>query len=173
MEYGFECMTNLMNNYLEASITNSNPILHTARLYTMFHDWSDSTRSDHNFLFYEEWTEEAAELLLKMDEELFKLLEKLPVIKGYLIPLKKYYESKDALSLKNKLSSISGFKGIASPMIKDEKGWKPDFSNRYFTEDFGYSLRHIWELGKKYNVDMPNIDMVYNWGNNQINKTLE
>ena len=164
----FVCPTVLHSNYLEVSITNSNPILHTARLYSMFHDWTEEIRYDHNILFYEEWTEDAANLMIKMDAELFKIIDKLPVNKHYLKSLLEYYESSDAQSLRNKLSSISSFKGILSPMKKDEKGWKPDFSNRYFTEDFGYSLRYIWELGKKYHISTPNIDLVYKWGQNKI-----
>lgn len=164
LEDSFGSETVLMKNYYEVSITNSNPILHTSRLYTMFSNWPNEKRIERNILFYEEWTTEAAELLLKMDAELFKILELLPVTPGYLTPLIDYYESNDAESLKNKLSSISGLKGIASPMKRDEWGWYPDYNSRYFTEDFGYSLRYIWELGKKYNVDMPNIDRVYQWG---------
>lgn len=54
----------------------------------------------------------------------------------------------DATSLKNKLASITGFKGITSPMKKDEKGWYPDFLSRYFTEDFGYSQNIYGSWGK-------------------------
>lgn len=168
VEEAFESKTILRNNYYEVSITNSNPILHTSRLYTMFSNWPADKRVDRNLLFYEEWTEEAAELLLKMDAELFRILEHLPVTSGYLIPLIDYYESHDAESLKDKLSSIPGLKGITSPMKQDEKGWYPDYNSRYFTEDFGYSLRYIWELGKKFEVDMPNIDKVYKWGKSKI-----
>lgn len=172
VEKAFDTPTVLRNNYLEVSITNSNPILHTARLYTMFSKWDEMSRWDHNILFYEEWTEDAASLLLKMDEELFRLLDYLPVSKDYLVPLIDYYESSDAESLKNKLSSISGLKGITSPMKQDDRGWIPDFSNRYFTEDFGYSLKYIWELGQKYGVNMPYIDMVYRWGKQKIESSI-
>lgn len=168
VEQAFDTPTVLRNNYLEVSITNSNPILHTARLFTMFRDWTEDDRCDHNILFYEEWTEEAADLMIRMDSELFLILKHLPVDKDYLVPLLDYYESHDAKSLKDKLSSISSFKGITSPMIKDEKGWYPDFKSRYFTEDFGYSLRYIWELGKKYHVLTPFIDKVYRWGKDKI-----
>ncbi len=168
IETAFKTPTVLRNNYLEVSITNSNPILHTARLYTMFHDWTEDRRWDHNILFYEEWTEEAAELMIKMDAELFEILKHLPVDSNYLAPLLEYYESHDAASLRDKLSSIQGFKGITSPMKSDERGWYPDFRSRYFTEDFGYSLKYIWELGKRHNISTPNIDKVYAWGKSKI-----
>jgi len=170
IEVSFGSKTILRKNFYEVSITNSNPILHTSRLYTMFHDWPEDKRIGQNIFFYEEWTTEAAELLLKMDAELFKILEYLPTTPGYLTPLIDYYESYDAKSLRNKLSSISGFKGIYSPMKQDERGWYPDYSSRYFTEDFGYSLRYIWELGKKYNINTPYIDMVYEWGRKILTK---
>lgn len=170
VETAFHTTTILRNNYLEVTITNSNPILHTARLYTMFQDWTEDMRFDHNILFYEEWTDEAADLMIKMDAELFEILNHLPIDSNYLVPLLKYYESHDATSLKEKLSSIKGFKGITSPMREDEFGWYPDFNSRYFTEDFGYSLRFIWELAKKYDINTPNIDLVYNWGKDKISR---
>lgn len=165
----FDCRTQLMANYLEVSITNSNPILHTGRLYSMFADREADKRFDHNILFYEEWTLDAASLIIRMDAELFDLLAKLPVTPGYLTPLLEYYESSDAAGLKAKIASIPAFKGITSPMKCDERGWYPDYSSRYFTEDFGYSLRYICELGRKHNVNMPTIDRVYNWGLTHIN----
>jgi len=160
----FESNTELLNNFYEASITNSNPILHTARLYTMFHDWNKTDKSAKNILFYEEWNEEASKLMIAMDKELFAILKHLPVDRGYLKPLLEYYESNDAASMTAKLKSIAGFKGITSPMKEVDGGWVPDYANRYFTEDFGFSLRYIWELGKKYGVLTPNIDKVYEWG---------
>ncbi len=173
IEKAFNTPVVLRRNYLEVSITNSNPILHTARLYSMFHDWNEDVRFDHNILFYEEWTEEASDLMIRMDAELFELLKHLPVDSNYLLPLLEYYESTDAVSLTAKLASIKGFKGILSPMKKDEKGWYPDFSDRYFTEDFGYSLRFIHELIAKYHVDAPYIDKIYKWGRSVINSSSQ
>lgn len=169
VEEAFGSRTVMLGNYLEASITNSNPILHTARLYTMFAGGDEGRTWDHNILFYEEWTVEAAELMMKMDAELFRLLERLPVTPGYLVPLVEYYESHDAVSAKEKLSSISGLKGIKSPMKRTAGGWVPDFGDRYFREDFGFSLRYIYELARKHGVETPNIDKVYLWGREKIN----
>lgn len=160
----FKCETMLLNNYLEASITNSNPILHTARLYTMFSKLEQSNVFDHNILFYEEWTDEASNLLIQMDKELFSLLTFLPVAPNYLTPLLEYYESTDSKSLTKKISSIEGFKGITSPMKQLGDVWIPNFSSRYFTEDFGLGLFNIYKLAMEYGVDVPNIKKVLNWG---------
>ncbi len=165
----FTYPTVLLSNHLEASITNSNPLLHTSRLYTMFKDWKPGITYPRNYLFYEEWTEEAAELYIRMDSELAELTEVLPVSPDFLQRVLDYYESYDALSLKEKLSSIESFKGILSPMKEISEGqWVPDFESRYFVEDFCYSLRYLYELAKKYGVDTPCIDKVLHWGEMHI-----
>jgi hypothetical protein len=160
----FDAPVRLLDNFYEASLTNSNPLLHTSRLYTMFGCENEGKVFPRMILFYEEWTREAAQLLINMDEEFFRLLDVLPVSKGYLPRILDYYESHDAESLARKLSSIQGFKGISSPMVQCEGGWKADFSSRYFTEDFPYGLHYIWKLAHEHGIHTPNIDKVYEWG---------
>lgn len=164
----FERPINILQNYYEASLTNSNPLLHTARLYTMFGGVNEGRVYDRMILFYEEWTEAAADLYIKMDDEFFRLLQVLPVSKGYLPPALEYYESHDAKSLAVKLGSIQGFKGITSPMKQVDDGWVPDFQSRYFTEDFPYGLKYIRQLAHENKIDCPTIDMVYEWGINKL-----
>ena len=166
----FDAPVTLLSNYYEASLTNSNPLLHTSRLYTMFGGENEGRVFPRMILFYEEWTVEAAQLLIDMDEEFFTILKYLPVSEGYLPRILDYYESHDAESLARKLSSIQGFKGITSPMKETAEGWVPDFASRYFTEDFPYGLRYIWELAHKLNIDVPNIDKVYNWGISKLRR---
>lgn len=166
----FNDQVNLLNNYYEASLTNSNPLLHTSRLYTMFGGENDGKIFERMIFFYEEWTIEAAQLLIDMDQEFFQLLKQLPVREGYIPRILDYYESTDAISLANKLSSIPGFKGITSPMINNNIGWVPDFSSRYFTEDFPFGLQFIWKLAHQYKISVPNIDKVYNWGMSKLYK---
>lgn len=166
----FERPVNILYNYYEASLTNSNPLLHTSRLYTMFGDKNEGRVFERMILFYEEWTEAAADLYIKMDEEFFKLLKTLPVSAGYLPTVLEYYESHDAKSLATKLGSISGFKGITSPMKQVEDGWIPDFESRYFTEDFPYGLKYIWKLAHENGIECPNIDKVYKWGISKVRK---
>lgn len=166
----FDAPVTLLRNYYEASLTNSNPLLHTSRLYTMFGGENEGRVFPRMILFYEEWTVEAAQLLIDMDEEFFTILRYLPVSEGYLPRILDYYESHDAESLARKLSSIQGFKGITSPMTETSEGWVPDFASRYFTEDFPYGLRYIWELAHQLNIDVPYIDKVYNWGISKLRR---
>lgn len=169
----FERPVFLLKNYLEASLTNSNPILHTSRLYTMFGGENEGRVYPRMIKFYEEWTVEAADMLIRMDEEFFRVLATLPVTEGYLPTILDYYESHDAHSLAHKLSSIEGFKGITSPMKQTTEGWVPDFESRYFTEDFPYGLKYIWQLAKEHNISTPNIDKVYSWGLEKIGQLTQ
>ena len=153
----------LLGSHYEVSLTNSNPILHTGRLYSMWKDW-DGEVYDHNILFYKEWTNEASQMLIDMDAEFMQLLDVLPVSKGAIPSLLEYYESHDAESLTRKITSIPAFQNITSPMKEVVGGWVPDFESRYFTEDFPYGLKFIVELAKDKNIDCPNLYKVFEWG---------
>ena len=156
----------LLDSFYEVALSNSNPILHTGRLYTMFHGREHEV-FDHNILFYKEWTDEASQLLIDMDAEFFQLLDKLNV--HSLPTLLDYYESDDAQSLTRKIQSISAFKNIASPMKQVDGGWMPDFESRYFTEDFPYGLRWIKQSAESNHIETSEIDKVYEWGLKNIN----
>ncbi len=163
----FSTPTVLLNTYYEAALTNSNPILHTGRLYSMFHGLEESF-FDHNILFYKEWTDDASRVLLDMDTEFFRLLDALGV--HSIQPLLAYYESVDAASLTRKIASIPAFQSIRSPMIETANGWKVDFNSRYFTEDFPYGLRWIKDLSVEHGIYTPVIDRVYQWGMSRLDR---
>ena len=146
LEKLFNTPTKLLDSYYEVSLSNSNPLLHTSRLYTMWKDWVPEMSYDENPEFYCEWTIEAAKLLIAMDEEFQALLKKIGLKEGAIPSVLQYYESTDAESLTKKLHSISAFKGICSPMITNKFGkFEPDFTCRYFTEDFPYGMKFIVE----------------------------
>ena len=160
----FHTPTTLMQSYYEVSLTNSNPILHPSRLYTMWKDWHDGIVYPLQPKFYEEWTDEASALLIAMDREFQQLLQVLPVREGSIPTILDYYESHDAASLTRKLRSIQAFKGILAPMKAVEGGFVPDFSSRYFTEDFPYGLRIIQRQAREHQIPVPTIDRVMAWG---------
>lgn len=165
LENLFKTPTHLLDSYYEVSLSNSNPLLHTARLYTMWKDWKSGIVYDINPEFYSDWTIESAELLIAMDEEFQFLLRKIGLKEGSIPSVLCYYESKDAESLTNKLHSIPAFRGITSPMKINKFGkYEPDFSSRYFREDFPYGMRYIVETANKYNLHLPKIERVYKWG---------
>ena len=154
----------LLGSFYEAALSNSNPLLHPARLYDLWKDWHPGVVGRRVPLFYEEWTEEAAQLYIGMDAELQQLLAVLPVRRGSIPTVLDYYESTDAGSLAAKLRSIEAFKGIEAPMKKVEGGYAPDFHSRYFTEDFPFGLAFVQQLAHEKGVATPTIDRVMSWG---------
>ena len=155
-----------LSNYLEASLSNSNPLLHPARLYGMWHDWKGETYKDQT-LFYAQWDELSSEVYIAMDEEFQRLCKTV----GVVIPnVLDYYESTDASSLTRKLRSIAAFQTIKAPMIQTKEGWIPDFESRYFTEDFPYGLQIVKDLAVQKYIQTPTIDKVLMWGKRKIKK---
>ena len=155
-----------LSNYLEASLSNSNPLLHPARLYGMWHDWNGKTYKDQT-LFYAQWDELSSELYIAMDEEFQELCRKVEVqIPSVLM----YYESTNATTLTRKLRSITAFQNIKAPMIQTNAGWMPDFKSRYFTEDFPYGLQIVKDLAQTHQIETPVIDKVLTWGNKMIKR---
>ena len=151
----------LLDNYLEASLTNSNPLLHPSRLYGLWHDWHEGIAYDHCPFFYKEWDEFSADIYIKCDQEFQKLTQVLGI---HIQDVLSYYESTDPISLAKKFNSIDSLSTIMSPMIRTEKGWIPDFKNRYFTEDFPYGMQVIKDTAEKYQISTPTIDKVLAWG---------
>lgn len=167
----FNIPINLLSSHYEASLTNSNPLLHPARLYTMWHGFQEGDIFSHCPLFYAEWTEEASQLYIDMDTEFQHMLTMLPVPDIHIQDVLSYYESTDAASLTRKLRSIAAFKTIASPMRKIESGYYiPDFSSRYFTEDFPYGMFYILKVAHECNASIPTIEKVYKWGMSMVEK---
>lgn len=155
-----------MSNYLEASLSNSNPLLHPARLYGMWHGWNGEAYKVQT-LFYAEWDEYSSDIYIAMDQEFQKLCSKV----GVKIPsVLDYYESTDAISLTRKLRSIVAFQTIKAPMKQTAEGWIPDFESRYFTEDFPYGLQIIKDLAQAHHIKTPMIDRVLTWGNKMIKR---
>ena len=169
VERMFDTPTVLLDNYYEACLSNSNPLLHPARLFDLWHDWHREDVYARVNLFYEEWTDEAAQLYIDMDSELQRLLTVLPVRKGCIPNVLDYYESTDAASLARKLRSIEAFKGIEAPMRQVAGGFVPDFQSRYFTEDFPYGLALIQRMARTHGIATPTIDRVCQWGMELLN----
>lgn len=164
--FGMPCMA--LPNYLNVTLTPSNPILHTSRLYSMFKDYKEGRFYEKNFLFYQEWDDLSSETLLKCDNELQQLLKRIPELDlSYVKSLKEHYESKTAEEMTNKISHIPSFAGITSPMVEIESGkWIPDWNSRYFTADFPYGLAIIKGLAEIFDAGVPMIDKVLRWYSN-------
>lgn len=161
---GIECIA--MPSYLNVTLTPSNPILHTTRLKTIFKDYKDGMYYEKLPLFYEEWSLESSELLLKCDTEvqnICKALEEFDL--SYVKSLKEHYESDTPEALTKKITSINSLKGLTTPSISTPNGFLPDFSSRYFTADFSYGLIILIQIAEFLNVNADNMKETMTWYN--------
>ncbi|MBU5483064.1 NAD/NADP octopine/nopaline dehydrogenase family protein [Clostridium sp. MSJ-11] len=155
---------NPLPNYLNVTLTPSNSILHTTRLYTMFYHYKEGLFWDEVIDFYEEWNDEASKMLIACDEELQLLCKSISGLNLTGVKsLKEHYESGTPEEMTKKINNIIPFKGIKAPMIKTQRGYIPDFNSRYFLEDFPYGLCIIKGFCDVVGLDTPNIDKVLIW----------
>ncbi len=151
-------------NFLNLTLTPSNPILHTTRLRTIFNDYMPGQVYEKLPLFYEEWDDASSELLIACDEEVQCICRALPEFHlEFVNSLRIHYESNTAEAMTKKISSIPAFKGLTTPSIAVEGGFIPDFHSRYFTADFSYGLAIIKQIAGFAGVSTPNIDGTMAW----------
>ena len=151
-------------NYLNVTLTPSNPILHTTRLYSLFYDWRPGLVWEEEIGFYDDWTDESSRLLLACDNELQEMCKMLYDLDLTMVkPLREHYESETPQELTRKIRSIAAFRGIKTPMQKTTDGFVPNFESRYFQEDFPYGLCIIKSFCDIVGVESPNIDRVLRW----------
>jgi len=161
--------TKYYSDYLNVSLVSSNALLHPARLYDYLSKAS-SLEVKRKELFYTEWTDNASDLLIKMDNELQSVIKKLNEKKGRQIiaipSIMDYYEVSSKSQLTQKIRSINAFKNIYFPYKVENEKLFIDRDSRYFKEDFPYGLGIIQYYAKEVDIKTPNIDAVMNWYNN-------
>lgn len=148
-EMSFGTLTRLLDNFYEAALANSNPVIHPARLMSLRRKIEQDGPFKRMPLFYEEWDDVASEYAISLDSE----LRALAASKGaFLIPFLEYYESHDAHSLTLKIRSIPAFKGLHSPVLANGE---LDFSSRYIQADVYISLKSIVMLSRGEGLATP------------------
>ena len=157
-------------NYLTVTFTPSNPILHTSRLYGLFHDYREGMEWDMCLSFYKAWDEYSSDVLILCDSELQECCRRLSKfdLKG-VKSLKEHYEidtaqgKNDVERMTNKIRTLQYLKDNA-PMCKNSNDkFIPNLTTRYFTEDFPYGLCILRSFIGIAGVNCPMIDNVLNW----------
>lgn len=153
-----------LKNYLNITLTPSNPILHTTRLRCLFENYKEGVTYETVPLFYEDWNDKTSELLFKCDDEVQRICACLKEFDLTEVrSLKDHYESNTPYDLTKKIRSINSFKGLKSPMIKVDGGYIPDLKSRYFTADFPYGLSILLQIAKLIEIDTPAMFETYQW----------
>ena len=150
-----------LNEYLAVTLAPSNPLLHLSGVYNVFKDYNEGDSYDRQLMFYEEWNDETSKLLLKYDEELQEICNRMkPLNLEEVVSLKIYYESPTAEAMTKKLKSIKAFEVVQVPLIEKEGKFYPDFNSRMFLEDFPYGIAIIKYFAILTDVETPAIDTI-------------
>lgn len=153
-----------LTNYLNITLTPSNPILHTTRLKNIYGDFYNGKVYKKVPLFYEDWTDETSEDLFKCDDEVQNICRELRQFDlSNVKSLRVHYESSTVPAMTEKIRSISGFKGLTSPSIKVDGGYIPDFNSRYFIADFSYGLTILIQIADMVNVKAKKMREILEW----------
>lgn len=164
----------VMPNYLNLTLTPSNPILHTTRLKNLFENYSEGVVYESVPLFYEGWNDETSRELLACDDEVQEICRKLSCFDlSYVKSLRVHYESPTAEALTQKITSIIGFKGLTSPTVKVDGGYIPDLHSRYFTADFPFGLAILVQIADFVGIKAENMKRTLKWYYKVAPKTAE
>ena len=156
--YWFQSKISFLRSFLEVTISNSNPILHTSRLYSL----SKQKSINNDTLFYADWDKTAAEMLIACDEEIQKIISHLPQNFPMYRSIEDHYEVTGSDALMEKIRSIDAFQKITCPLVQIDSINKLDVSSRYFQEDVPYGLVVLKSLAQLVTVSTPNMDKVLN-----------
>jgi hypothetical protein len=153
-------------NYFTVTLTPSNQILHTTRLYSMFFDKKIDDTFDKQIKFYAEWDNASSIYLLAADEELQKICRKLEAYSvdlSHVVSLRNHYEVNTIFDMTTKLKSIKSLGNINAPLILKDNQYIIDRQSRYFIEDFPCGLCIIKSIATVTQVNTPTIDKILKW----------
>ncbi len=152
----------ILNNEFEISLISSNAVLHTSRVYNVYANKTENYGKE--FGFYTDWTEEDGQLLIEMEQEVIELKETIEKVEGveiYLYDLFKHFNI-EPLTAEVAKERISNYEALSKIRFYAED--EADLmTNRYVVDDAVLGIHYYLELGKKYNVEMPKMEMIYEW----------
>lgn len=159
-----------LHDYLAVTFTPSNPILHTSRLYGLFHNYKPGDSWGHQLAFYSNWDDFSSEILIGADDELQACCR---ILKKYnlseCLSLKEHYKicdvqgKTDIQKMTNKIRTLWYLKDYAPMCLNSEGRWIPDFSTRYFTEDFPFGLCILENFCKVCGIQAVTMQKVISW----------
>ena len=153
-----------LSSFLSFAFSNSNPLLHPARLKVLL-EGGDNGKYVHCPYFYAEWTDESSELYVAADKEMYKVFKKISPESARIDyeSVLDHYEVASADALTQKIRSIESFKKILAPWKQDiDSNWVPDYESRYFTEDIPFGTSIIQSYARAMDIKTPTIDEFMN-----------
>ena len=160
-----------LSHWLEATLSNSNPLLHPCRMRVMFNDWTPDKIYDRiPWMYNSDWDDASSQCWVECDNELRTIMRQLPMNEQEVPSVLEYYGCKDIKSLTAKMQSIEPFKSVQAHMNASGDGYVVDSSVRYFTEDIPFGLVTIKSFAEAVNIETPCIDDVLEWAQKVMGK---
>lgn len=114
--YDIECVR--LPGFMALTLTPSNPILHTARLKTIFKDYEPGVTYDSLPLFYEEWDDESSELLMACDDEIQAICKALPEFGlEYVVSEREFYNANTPQEMTQAITTEESLLGLTTPSV--------------------------------------------------------
>lgn len=167
----------LLDDYLEITLTPGNPIMHSSVIYGLigpYGQWHNKTFAAP-ICWWTDCPELGAYFLERSDEEnqlLCKTIERrMGVDLSSVKPLKQeiveaYDEQiRDAGTMLSVLRTNQAYDAIRAPLVPadDRAGYVIDKTHRAFHEDVAYGLALLVEMGRRLDVRLPHIEEVFRW----------
>jgi len=117
----FEIPCVRLPGFMALTLTPSNPILHTARLKTIFCDYRPGVTYDSLPLFYEDWNDASSELLMACDDEIQGICRALPGFGlEYVVSERMFYNAYTVEEMTLAISTEESLLGLTTPSVRSE-----------------------------------------------------
>ena len=120
--------------FMALTLTPSNPILHTSRLYRIFKDYEPGVTYDSLPLFYEEWDDESSEILLACDDEIQAICRALPDFGlEHVVSEREFYSADTVSEMTHAICTEESLLGLTTPSVEADSAAVRDRGEAGFT----------------------------------------
>lgn len=167
----------LLDHFLEITLTPGNPIMHSSVVYGLIGPYSQwhGRAFAAPVCWWTDCTELGAYFLERSDEESQRLCkavqERLGIDLSSVKPLRQEIveaygdQIRDPRTLLSVLRTNQAYDAIEAPMVPapTQPGYVIDKDSRAFQEDVAYGLAVLVEMGRRLRVPLPHIEEIFDW----------
>ncbi|QYY29190.1 MULTISPECIES: NAD/NADP-dependent octopine/nopaline dehydrogenase family protein [Cupriavidus] len=171
----YDASVELLDSYLEITLTPGNPIMHSAVIYGLigpYGQWHGRALPTP-LCWWTDCPELSAYFLERADEESQRLCQavarRLGVDLSSVKPLRQEIvdaygdQIQDPSTMLSVLRTNRAYADIEAPLVPTSGGYLVDTSSRAFHEDVAYGLATLVEMARRLGVDTPHLREIFEW----------